>query len=27
LTEFDGAQELDEGLDIVLGGLRRQLES
>jgi len=27
LTEFDGAKELDEGLDIVLGGLRRQLES
>ena len=27
LTEFDGAQELDEGLDIVLGGLRRQLGS
>ena len=26
LTEFDGAKELDEGLDIVLGGLRRQLE-
>jgi len=27
LTEFDGAKELDEGLDIVLGGLRRQLGS
>ena len=27
LAEFDGAQELDEGLDIVLGGLGRQLAS
>jgi hypothetical protein len=26
LAEFDGAQELDEGLDVVLDGLRRQLE-
>jgi hypothetical protein len=25
LAEFDGAQELDEGLDVVLDGLRRQL--
>jgi AcrR family transcriptional regulator len=27
LTAYDGERELDEGLDIVLAGLRRQLES
>ena len=27
LVAYDGAQELDEGLDIVLGGLRRQLDT
>ena len=27
LASYDGARELDEGLDIVLGGLRRQLDA
>jgi AcrR family transcriptional regulator len=27
LAAYDGVQELDEGLDVVLGGLRRQLDS
>jgi AcrR family transcriptional regulator len=27
LATYDGAQELDEGLEIVLGGLRRQLDA
>jgi hypothetical protein len=26
LAAYDGLQELEEGLDVVLGGLRRQLE-
>jgi AcrR family transcriptional regulator len=27
LASYDGAQELDEGLDVVLGGLQRQLDA
>jgi hypothetical protein len=26
LASYDGARELDEGLDIILGGLRRHLD-
>ena len=27
LASYDGARELDEGLDVILGGLQRQLDT